>query len=175
MKKNLRINFCAIACLSIISIFLLSSCDNNNENTTIKQQLLDEMKETNMDVEEIIHLEVVKDGILVFYTKDHNLYNGFIKLKGSKWEWYFGGGSLPLQTDNGLNWAGTNFDDFFVYYGIITDNKIKQVKDEEIDKLAKIIQNEDGLRIYFIINELVETEIKNGKYNFHKIVPYYEN
>lgn len=167
------INFCMI--LSIISIFLLSSCDNNNETTTIKQQLLDEMKETNMDVEEIIHLEVVKDGILVFYTKDHNLNYGFIKFKDANWEWHFGGGSLPLQTDNGLNFAGTNLDDFFVYYGVITDNKIKQVKDEESDELAKIIQSEDGLRIYFFINELVETEIKNGKYNFHKIVPVYEN
>jgi len=170
MKKNIR--FCVIAFLSIISIFLLSSCNSNIENTPIKQQLLGEMKETNMDVEEIIHLEVVKDGILVFYTKDNSLYDGFIKLKDAKWEWYFGGGSLPLQTDNGLNWAGTNFDDFFVYYGVITDNKIIQVKEEESDKLAKIIQSEDGLRIYIFIDETI---IKSEKHVSHKMVPVYEN
>ena len=128
-----------------------------------------------MEVEEIIHLEVVKDGILIFYTKDNSLYDGFIKLKGAKWDWHFGGGALPLQSDQDLNWSGTNFDDFFVYYGVITDNKIMQVKDEESDKFAKIIQSEDGLRIYFLINELVETEIKNGKHSSYKMVPVYEN
>ena len=166
---------CVIASLSSIQIFLLSSCDNNNEHTTIEQQLLSEMKDTNMEVDEIIHQEVVKDGILLFYTKDNNLHHGFIKLKDGKWEWYFGGGSLPLQTDRDLSWAGSNLDDFFVYYGLINDNKIKQVKDGETDKLAKIIQSEDGLRIYFFINELVEDEIKNGTYKYHEMVPVYEN
>lgn len=170
MKKNKK--FYVIACLFIISIFLLSSCNSNNESTPINQQLLDEMKETNMDVEEIIHLEVVKDGILVFYTKDNNLYDGFIKLKGAKWEWYFGGGALPLQSDEALSWAGTNFDEFFVYYGVISDNKIKQVKDEDSDKLAKIVQSEDGLRIYLFIDE---TKIKNGVHVSKKMVPVYEN
>lgn len=165
---------CIIASLSSIQIFLLSSCDNNNEHTTIEQQLLSEMKDTNMDIDEIIHLEVVKGGILLFYTKDNNLHHGFIKLKDGKWEWDFGGGSLPLQTDRDLSWAGSSLDDFFVYYGIINDNKIKQVKDGETDKLAKVIQSEDGLRIYFFINELVEGEIKNGTYKFHEMVPVYE-
>lgn len=156
-------------------MFLLSSCDSNNENTTIKQQLLDEMKDTNMEVEEIIHLEVVKDGILVFYTKDNNLYDGFFKLKEAKWEWQSGGGSLPLQTDDGLslNWSFTNFDDFFVRYGVITDNKVKQVKDEE-SNTAKIIQREDGLRIYFFINKSVIFDSKKKQTQYKKIVPVYE-
>jgi hypothetical protein len=79
------------------------------------------MKDTNTDVEEIIHLEAVKDGILVFYTKDNKLYDGFIKLKNAKWEWNARGGSIPLQTENGFNWSFTNFDDFFVRYGVITE------------------------------------------------------
>lgn len=170
MRKNKWIKICIIA-----SIFLLSSCDNNSDPPTIEQQLLSEMKDTNMEVDEISHLEVVKDGILIFYTKDNNLHHGFIKLKDAKWEWYFGGGSLPLQTDIDLSSAGTNLDDFYVYYGLINDNKIKQVKDGENDKLAKIIQTEDGLRIYFFINELVEGEIKNGTYKHHEMVPVYEN
>ncbi|MET0785622.1 MAG: hypothetical protein ABWY25_02825 [Paenisporosarcina sp.] len=174
MRKNLRIYFWIMACLAIIFIFLLNFYDSNNENTTIEQQLLDEMKDTNMDVEEIIHLEVVKDGILVFYTKDNNLYDGFIKLKDAKWEWYLGGGSLPLQTDDGLNWSFTNFDDFFVRYGVITDNKIKQVKDEE-SNTAKIIQSEDGLRIYFFINKSVVFDSKKKQTQIKTIVPVYEN
>lgn len=174
MKKNRRIKFCIIACLSFISIFLLSSCDRSHENITIEEQLLNEMKDTNIEVEEIIHLEVVNDGILVFYTKDNNLHDGFIKLKGAKWEWLSGGGSLPLQTDDGLNWTFTNFDDFFVRYGVITNNKIKQIKDEESDN-AKIIQGEDGLRIYFFINKSVLFDSKTMRTQFDKIVPVYEN
>lgn len=175
MKNSKRIKFRITFCLFIICISLLSSCDSNGENTTIEEQLLDEMKVTNMEVDEIIHLEVVNDGMLVFYTKDNNLYDGFIKLKGAKWKWHLGGGSLPLQTDDDdLNWSFTNFDDFFVRYGVITDNNIKQVKDEENDN-AKIIQTEDGLRIYFFINKTVVFDSKKKRTEFNKIVPVYEN
>lgn len=174
MKKNRRIKFCIIVCLSFISIFLLSSCASYKENPTIEEQLLDVMEDTNIEVEEIIHLEVVNNGILVFYTKDNNLYDGFIKLKDAKWQWHLEGGSLPLQPDDDLNWSFTNFDDFFVRYGVIKDNKIKQVKDEESNN-AKIIQSEDGLRIYFFINKSVLFDIKKMRTKYSEIVPVYEN
>lgn len=154
-------------------VFLLSSCDNNNE-VTIKQQLLNEMKDNEKDVDEIIHLEVVEDGILVFYTLDNKLYDGFLKLKNAKWEWSFGGGSLPLQTKNDFNWLFSNLDDFYVRYGVITDSNIKRIKDKDNND-AKIIQSEDGLRIYFFINKSVVFDNKKKQTQYSEIIPVYEN
>ncbi|MFJ7973674.1 hypothetical protein [Psychrobacillus sp. NPDC096389] len=169
MKKRISVKLSIIVCL-----LLLSSCNSNVENNTIEEQLLEEMKEAHMEVEEIIHLEVVNDGMLVFYTKDNNLYDGFIKLKGAKWKWHLGGGALPLQTEDGINWSFTNFDDFFVRYGVITDNNIKQVKDGE-SEYAKIIQTKDGLRIYFFLNKTVVFDSEKKRTEFNEIVPVYEN
>lgn len=136
---------------------------------SIEQQLLNEMKDSNIEVDEIIHLEVIKNGILVFYTLNNNeLYDGFIKLKDDKWDWYFGGGNLLLQEENGINFAGTNYSDFYVRYGVITDNKILQVKDEENNMNAKIIQTEDGIRIYLLLHESIEAA------GVENIVPIYE-
>ncbi|MDN4609240.1 hypothetical protein [Sporosarcina highlanderae] len=173
MKMNRWFKLCLVACLSIVSIFSLSACDNNkNETTTIKQQLLDEMKDTNMDVEEIIHLEVIKDGIVVFYTKDNELNDAFIKLKNAKWEWYFGGGSLPLQAENGFNWSFTNFDQFYVRYGVISDDKIKRVKDEE-NNYPKIIEDENGFRMYFFLDKSVVFDNKTKRTHYYEILPEY--
>ncbi len=173
LKKGMTIKFNILSCLALI--FLLSSCDSKHKNPTIEQKLLDVMKDTNVQVEEIIHLEVIKDGVLVFYTRDNSLYNAFIKLKGAQWEWYLGSGTLPIQTDQMLNSAFTNFDDFFIRYGVITDPKIRRVKDEESNDYARIIQNEDGLRIYFFVNKTVVFDSEKMRTRFHTLVPVYEN
>lgn len=171
MKKYIGI--ITVVGLSIISLFLLMSGESNKKQATIEQQLLDEMKNKNIEVEKIVHLEVVKDGIVVFYAKDQNLYDAFIQLKGGKWEWYFGSGALPFVADTELIQGGTNFDEFFVHFGIITDDQIKQVKEKETGELAKIVQNEEGIRIYIFINQLKKLE--NGRYEPPVLIPVYDN
>lgn len=105
---------------------------------------------------------------MVFYTLDQELLDyGYIKLEAGKWNWIMGGGSLPLQHNDGINFAGYNSREFFVRYGVITDNKIVQVRDEENDMNAKIIQSEDGIRIYLFIHESVEVA------GLENIVPIY--
>lgn len=154
-------------------MYSLSACDNiKNDATTIEQQLLDEMKDANMDAEEIIHLEVIKDGIVVFYTKDNELYDAFIKLKNNKWEWHFGGGSLPFQDKNGFNWSFTNFNQFYIRYGVISDDKIKRVKDEE-NNYPKMIEDEDGFRMYFFLDKSVAFDNKTKRTHYYEISPEY--
>ena len=159
-------------CIILGSWFIYQSfITNQGDGESIEQQLLNVMHGTNItNIEnaEIIHLEDIKNGMLVFYTLDRKLLNyGYIKLEAGKWKWIMGGGSLPLQHDDGINFGGYNSQEFFVRYGVITDNEIVQVRDEENDRNAKIIQSEDGARIYLFIHESIEAA------GLENIVPIY--
>ncbi|WP_047986423.1 hypothetical protein [Ornithinibacillus californiensis] len=162
----MKSKFTLVTFLLLIALFSLSSC--SNETKSIEQELLDEMADTKLNIDEFLHLEIVENGVVTFYSYEDQLYSGFIKKDGAGWEWHFGGGAMPLQqSDDDFDWHGTNFDDFIVQYGIIWDPTIKQMMFEDNNRKAKIIENEDGLRIYFFINEPVGP-------GYYKVEPVYE-
>lgn len=154
-----------------ICSFVLFGCSNkestmNQKSLSMTKQIEEAMEEVHMDFEEMIHIEAVHDGVMVFYLKEEELYGGFIQHTDEGWEWVRGGGVTSLTPEKGYNKSGHNFPDFNfnILYGVISDPTIKNVEFEDGSRKAKIITTENGLRLWIIINK---EEIEFG----NKIIP----
>ncbi|WP_138420850.1 hypothetical protein [Aquibacillus sediminis] len=138
-----------------IALILITGCNNQEENLSIEQQIENAMLEVEMDFDEILHKEVVKDGIFVFYKKNDELWGGFIKLTNEGWEWVRGSGGASFNPEKGYNNQGSNYveSDFMIQYGIITDPSIENIKQEFGNRKAKKVTIDSGFRLWFLINK----------------------
>ncbi|KGP71029.1 hypothetical protein [Pontibacillus yanchengensis] len=118
------------------------------------------MLDANIEFDEIIHKEVIKDGVFVFYINDNGLFGGYIKLTNKGWDWERGGGvTSSLNPDRGYNWQGLNLvdSDFMIKYGVITDNSIMGIKHAYKDRLAKLVTTKKDFRLWFLMSEESES------------------
>ncbi|XEC96077.1 hypothetical protein AB6A23_05815 [Paenibacillus tarimensis] len=106
-----------------------------------------------VQIDEIYHAEIIKNGLLVFYKSNEGLGAGFMMQKSDDWEWVTGTGYASLYPDDGLSALYSNMDVVPLYfsYGVIKDQDIFEVRSSE--NKAKIIQIADGTRIWFITYE----------------------
>lgn len=143
--------------LCVLVLFGYSSEKSSQKSieTSIKQTI----ENAGIKFERICHMEVVCDGILVFYKDQYDLNACFLRNTSIGWKWISGGGGAALNPQKAISLyiPDHNSLPMHYYYGVISYSSIrpqvisKTIKNEYITRPAKIITTEDGLRIWFVI------------------------
>lgn len=148
-----------IVTILVFSFILLNGCSNNEAAATL---LIDDIKhsmaEANVHYEEVVHIEVVQAGFLVFYRDGEGLNVGFIKNepKNHKWK-VLSMDYNNLNPEKGLSWSANNKEDIplYFFYGVITNPNITRVITKKPDgsskQSAKIITTDSGLTFWFTL------------------------
>ncbi|TCM91086.1 hypothetical protein EV294_109163 [Paenibacillus sp. BK033] len=145
-----------IIVLLAVSFMLLSGCSSGEAGDS---SLLDDIKRSmdkaKVKADEIVHVEVVKDGFQVFYRDGEGLNTGFAKNDAAaKWT------MLSQETNNlkpeaGLSWSAINKEGLHMhfFYGVLANPDIARVitkkPDGSLEKSAKIITTDTGIRLWF--------------------------
>jgi hypothetical protein len=141
----------------LLSILVLFGCSQENIKGNITINLNKAMEEANVQHGKIYHIEIVKDGVLIFYKNQEYLNAGFIRKTPEKWKWVTGGGSVELQPKEDISWIASNYDEVPLnfFYGVISNPDIKQVKtskpDGTLEETAKIVKTKEDLELWFTL------------------------
>lgn len=135
----------------MVMLIMLSGCANN-KNLSLTEKIEGAFPDDLMH-EEIYHIEVINNGVLVFYKSRDGLGAVFLKQQSNTWEYVTSSGYVSLNPENGLAAAFSNLETVSIYmsYGIITDPAIIEVISTSGDSTskAKIVQTSGGVRIWF--------------------------
>ncbi|KGX87152.1 hypothetical protein [Pontibacillus marinus] len=140
----------------IILLLLMMGCSLNDEQETLKSEIKNSFPES-IQVQKIHHIEVVRDGVLVFYSSLNNgLDAGFLRKKSSKWKWVMGAGTVRFGEE--FNWIISNDKEIPLsyVYGFINNPDIEKLtieSTEEKKKVAKIVTLQNGQRVWFAFYE----------------------
>lgn len=141
--------------LCCLAFLFLNGC-SETEQKIIVDDLKHAMNQAKIQYDEILHIEVIKDGVQVFYVNQSDLNAGFIRNTSDGWKWIIGEGSVSLQAYEGLSWLASNNNNNPSYYifGVISNSDITQVKTKKPDgtqeETAKIVVTKEGIRLWFI-------------------------
>ncbi|WP_336785356.1 hypothetical protein [Paenibacillus sp. MMO-177] len=145
-----------IIVLLAMSFMLLSGCSNGGAgDSSLMDDIKHSMEKAKVKADEIVHVEVVKDGFQVFYRDGEALNTGFVKNNSAaKWT-AFSQESNNLNPETDLSWSANNKEDLLLYffYGVISNPDIARVitkkPDGSSEKSAKIVTTESGVRLWF--------------------------
>ena len=145
----------------LLCFLLLIGCSHDKSSpVSIESNLEQAMKESKIVFKNICHMEVVSDGILVFYENQNYLKAVFLRDTFSGWKLVLQGEAVSLNPEKGVSQEVS--ENIFIpfSYGVITNKDITQIFTTTLNgdntKSAKIVTTEDGLRIWFVINQSIE-------------------
>lgn len=95
----------------LLSILVLFGCSQQNIQGNITNDLNKAMEEANVQHEKIYHIEIVNDGVLIFYKNQEYLNAGFIRKTPENWKWVTGDGSVELHPKKDISWTAANYDE----------------------------------------------------------------
>lgn len=145
-----------IIVLLAVSFMLLSGCSKGGSgDSSLMDDIKRSMDKAKVKADEIVHVEVVKDGYQVFYRNGEGLNTGFVENDAAaKWT-PFSQETNNLNPETGLSWSANNKENLHLYffYGAITNPDIARVitkkPDGSLEKSAKIVTTESGVRLWF--------------------------
>ncbi|WP_394190668.1 hypothetical protein [Paenisporosarcina quisquiliarum] len=154
----------------IISIVLITSACNLKDSDNVENQIMKKVpfpQSTN-----ILHTENYKDGTIILYEDQTGFRADFFSIKD---DYFSGGGNANGNPKDGFNWTMRNSPKIplVLFAGVITDEEIKEVivKQKTLKRNAKIIEINEGKRIWFTTFDVLE-KADNGKSDPLKIEAY---
>jgi hypothetical protein len=143
-----------------IIIIALTGCSliiSSTSSKFIKDEITEAFNDVNIVYEDILHIEIYNDGVIVFYiNKFGELAEAFIKEDINEWTWVMGTGSHRRYPEESVSWTITNKMEvpLHLIYGTARAD-ISQIKtidtDRNIIKNAKMIKTPQGITIWFSI------------------------
>lgn len=129
---------------------------------SIMEELKQEISSQNIIVDKIYHVEIINDGVLVFYKKmNKNMISEvFLRQKENGWEWGMGYGEMSIKPDKDeFEWHGPNDVErqIFRITGVTSNLEIEKIitqrKDGSRRKAAKIINTGEGSKLWNVFYE----------------------
>jgi hypothetical protein len=147
MKQKTVFKF-GVLIFTVLLSFFLAAC--SSERTQQVQDIKTAMSNANITYESILHIEIIDEGVVVYYITNGGLNEGFIERKKDGWKWVFGGGSADESSQNGVSWQVTNVIErgIGLASGFITNEKIIGITFN--GEPAKIVST-NGKKIWFTI------------------------
>ncbi|RED51631.1 hypothetical protein [Cohnella lupini] len=149
MRQKTFIKF-AVMMIAILLLFSLVACSSNR--TQQVQDIKNALNKANINYESIHHIEIIDEGVVVFYLTTGGLSEGFIERNKDQWKWVFGGGSADVSPQNGVSWQITNGTErgIGLASGVITNEKIIEITFN--GEPTKIVSH-NGKTIWFTITQ----------------------
>jgi len=144
----------------LLIVLLTVGCSQKDNHRNLLDEFMNTIEESNVQIEDIYHAEIVRDGVLVFYRNQIGLAVGFLRQKQGNWEWVAGGQSVQIKSESDLIWSAINLDEvpLYLFCGVINNSEIEQIKTQKPNgsllENAKIIQTKENMKIWFTTYEM---------------------
>ncbi|WP_167577650.1 hypothetical protein [Ammoniphilus sp. YIM 78166] len=143
---------------TLVTTFLIGCSTSTDKRIMV--EIEQAMKEKNISYKEIIHTEIIKNGVLVFYIHREMLHTSLFKRQtGEVWTFISSGPSADLNPNKDLS-LGVSVKPSIplsILCGVISNPEIVKVigvaDTWKTEKTAKIVTTESGERIWFAFYE----------------------
>lgn len=144
--------------IKLMGMFALSTLLLFGCSTTTDKIIIEEIKQAMNEIsyDNILHIEIVRNGVLVFYKDGETLNTSFIrKQTDDKWKFVSTGAAADIKPDKDVSLGVTVNPSIslFYSYGVILNPEIVKViavaDNWETERTAKIVTTVSGERIWF--------------------------
>lgn len=137
LRKTVLLLYCVIT-------FILIGC--TERTPTLSEKIQEELRRAKISYTEVIHTEMVNNGLLVFFSNpERYVIAGYLEYSSNGWKWVTSVGGVSLDKGGHLLQANTGMP-FYVDWGILVEPTVANVTVK--GNQAKLITTVSGVRLW---------------------------